>query len=95
MYITIMSTKRHDEDVSTWTTVVWTTLLTLVGFGFAFLRYMQFYHNFDAGTFNQLSRIERFIYRATGQWGLIAILLLMGFVGLFNAIIAYREVRRR
>ncbi|WPQ65655.1 hypothetical protein SIO70_12420 [Chitinophaga sancti] len=95
MYITIMSTKRHDEDASTWTTVVWTTLLTIIGFGFALLRYMQFYHSFDAGSFNRLSRVELFIYRATGQWGLIAIMLLMGFVGLFNAIIAFREVRRR
>ncbi|WP_343671931.1 hypothetical protein [Chitinophaga sp.] len=89
------SPKRHDEDASTWTTVVWTTLLTLVGFGFAILRYLQFYHDLDLGSFNRLSRVENFIYRATGQWGLIAILLLMGFVGLFNAIIAVREVRRR
>lgn len=85
---------RHDEDKSTWTTVVWTSLLTIIGFGFALLRYMQFYHNFDAGSFNRLSRIELFIFRATGQWGLIAIMLLMGIVGLFNVIIAVRDVRR-
>jgi hypothetical protein len=90
-----MSTSRHDEDRSTWTTVIWTTLLTIIGFGFALLRYLQFYHQFDAGTFNRLSRIELFIFRATGQWGLIIILLLMGFIGLFNAIIAVREARRR
>ena len=87
--------KNRQDEASSWTTVLWTSAVALIGFGFAVCRYLQFEYGFDVGTFNRLSRIELYIYRATGHWGIIIIFLIMGLLGLVQAIMAVRELRRK
>lgn len=85
-------TPKQKEPAS-WTTVIWMSVVALIGFSFALYRFLQFSQ--AAGELNtvRLTRIELYIYRATGHWGVIAVFLIMGIFGLYNAIINVRELR--
>jgi hypothetical protein len=73
---------------NTRTSFIWPLLLTIIGFGFAIWRYIQFS---QAEYMPQLSRLELFVYRAGGKWAVIGVLLLMGVVGLVGTIQRLRE----
>jgi hypothetical protein len=78
-------------QTSSWTQVVWSVVVTLIGFGFAIYRYLQF--SGAAGSI-RLSRLERPIYRLAGKWGLISVFVLMGVVGIYYTIRSYKLLKK-
>jgi hypothetical protein len=68
-------------------------VVALIGFGFAIVRLIQFTTLEHPLRGLRLTRIELYIYRATGHWGVIIIFLLMGIFGLYNAIKTSRSIR--
>ncbi|WP_149694768.1 hypothetical protein [Chitinophaga sp. CF418] len=87
-------TPKETEPAS-WTTVIWMLVVALIGFGFAIYRFLQFSETAGQLHAVRLTRIELYIYRATGHWGVIAIFIIMGVFGLYNAIINLRDLRSR
>ncbi|PWV49756.1 hypothetical protein [Chitinophaga sp. S165] len=83
----------EEKEPASWTTVIWMSVVALTGFGFAVYRFLQFSQ--AAGQLNtvRLTRIELYIYRATGEWGVIFVFIIMGVFGLYNAIINVRQLR--
>ncbi|SFE05222.1 hypothetical protein SAMN05518672_104280 [Chitinophaga sp. CF118] len=86
---------QNNEEESSWTTVLWTSIVALIGFGFAIYRYMQFSGMLATGDALRITRIELYIYRATGKWGIMAAFILMGIVGLYYTIYHIRAIRNR
>ena len=86
---------KNNEATSSWTTVIWMAVVALIGFGFAAYRYMQFSHLTEGADHLRITRIELYIYRATGPWGLVAVFLLMGLFGLYYTIWHIREINRK
>jgi hypothetical protein len=96
LYIVHMQTTPEqptpkEKEPASWTAAIWMSVVALIGFGFALYRFLQFSQ--AAGQLNavRLTRIELYIYRATGHWGVIAVFIIMGIFGLYNAIINVRE----
>ena len=83
---------ENNEEESSWMTVIWTSIITLIGFGFATYRYLQFA---DMVKMPRLTRIELYIYRATGKWGVVAAFVLMGIAGLYYTIYHVRAIRSK
>jgi hypothetical protein len=98
LYIVHMQTPPQqptpkEKEPASRTTVIWMSVVALIGFGFALYRFLQFSQ--AAGQLHdvRLTRIELYIYRATGHWGVIAVFVMMGIFGLYNAIINARQLR--
>jgi len=83
----------EEKEPVTRTAVVWMFVITLIGFGFAIYRFTQFYGATVPSQMGRLTRIELYIYRALGPWGVIAVFIIMGLYGLYNAIIGMRQLR--
>ena len=83
---------ENNEEESSWTSVIWTSIITLIGFGFAIYRYLQFSHMVQMP---RITRIELYIYRATGRWGVVAAFVLMGIVGLYYTIYHVRAMKKK
>ena len=77
------------------TTVIWMSVVALIGFSFAIYRFLQFSQAAGELQAVRLTRIELYIYRATGHWGIIAVFIIMGVFGLYNAITGIRDLRSR
>lgn len=92
MYIDKMPDENNEEE-STWTTVIWTSIVTLIGFGFAVYRYMQFSGMLHSQERPRITRIELYIYRATGQWGVVTVFVLMGVVGFYYTVYHIRAIK--
>ena len=92
LYIDDMMDENNEEE-STWTTVIWTSIVTLIGFGFAVYRYIQFSGMLHSLERPRITRIELYIYRAAGQWGVVAVFVLMGVVGLYYTIYHIRAIK--
>jgi hypothetical protein len=86
---------QNNEEESSWTTVIWTSVVTLIGFGFAIYRYLQFSGMLDSGESPRITRIELYIYRATGKWGVVAAFVLMGITGLYYTINHVRAIKNK
>lgn len=82
-----------ETDPASWTSVIWMLVVALIGFGFAIYRFLQFSQAAGQLKAVRLTRIELYIYRATGHWGVIAVFIIMGIFGLYNAIVNVRELR--
>ncbi|MCF6402698.1 hypothetical protein L3C95_10890 [Chitinophaga filiformis] len=85
----------NETEPASWTTVIWMSVVALIGFGFAVYRFLQFSEAGNQLHNVRLTRIELYIYRATGHWGVIAVFIIMGIFGLYNAIINIRDLRSR
>lgn len=83
----------EEKEPASRSTMIWMLIVALIGFGFAILRFIQFTTQEHPLRGIRLTRIELYIYRATGHWGVIVIFLLMGFFGLYNAIKTSRSLR--
>ena len=83
----------NEKEPTSWSTVIWMFVIALIGFGFAIVRLIQFTQLEHPLRGLRLTRIELYIYRATGQWGIIIIFVIMGVYGLYNAIKAYKAIR--
>jgi hypothetical protein len=70
-------------------------VVALIGFSFAIYRFLQFSEAGAELKTVRLSRIELYIYRSTGPWGVIAVFIIMGIFGLYNAITGIRGLRSR
>lgn len=86
---------ENNEEESSWTTVIWTSIVTLIGFGFAVYRYLQFSNMLHSGERPRITRIELYIYRGTGKWGVVAAFVLMGIVGLYYTISHIRAIKSK
>lgn len=95
MHINPEQPTSDEKEPASWSTVIWMLVISLIGFGFAITRFMQFTQQEHPLRGLRLTRIELYIYRATGQWGVIIIFIIMGIFGLYNAIKAFRSVRSR
>jgi hypothetical protein len=84
---------NNTEEEASWSAVLGWLAVTIIGFGFAVLRFLQFVMNVPINL--RLSRIERFIYNAFEPSPLIAVFVLMGFVGLYFTITSLRAVRKK
>jgi len=85
----------NGTEPASWTTVLWMSVVALIGFSFAVYRFLQF-SEAGAQLHNvRLTRIELYIYRGTGPWGVIAVFIVMGIFGLYNAIVNVRDLRSR
>lgn len=76
----------EEKEPASRSTLIWMIVVALIGFGFAIFRFIQFTTQEHPLRSVRLTRIELYIYRATGYWGVIVIFLLMGVFGLYNAI---------
>src|SRR5262245_9332063 len=85
-------TPKEKEPASR-TTVFWMSVIALIGFGFAIYRFLQFSEAAEQLKTIRLTRIELYIYRATGPWGVVVVFIIMGVFGLYNAIINVRQLR--
>lgn len=94
LYIDKMIDENNEEE-SSWTTVIWTVIVMLIGFGFATYRYLQFSGILHPTGVPRITRIELYIYRATGKWGLVAAFVLMGVVGLYYTVYHIRAIRSK
>lgn len=83
---------ENNEEESSWMTVIWTSIITLIGFGFAVYRYLQFV---DMVHMPRITRIELYIYRATGKWGVVTAFVLMGITGLYYTVYHVRAIKNR
>lgn len=87
---------NHSEtEPASWTTVFWMSVVALIGFSFAIYRFLQFSQAGAQLHTIRLTRIELYIYRGTGPWGVMAVFIVMGIFGLYNAIINVRDLRSR
>ena len=84
-----------ETEPASWTTVIWMSVVALIGFSFAIYRFLQFSQAAGELQAVRLTRIELYIYRATGHWGIIAVFIIMGVFGLYNAITGIRDLRSR
>lgn len=84
----------NKEEESTWTSVLWSLVTMVIGFGFAVYRYLQ-YAGITGNGHVRLSRIERVIYRGTGMWGVIISFIIMGLLGLYFSYDHYKNMKRR
>lgn len=87
-------TPKETEPAS-WTTVIWMSVVALIGFGFAIYRFVQFSQSAGQLKGVRLTRIELYIYRATGHWGVIVAFVIMGVFGLYSVIMNIRDLRSR
>lgn len=85
-------TPEQQPDTPSWSQVIWSAVVAAIGFGFAIYRYLQFS---GAAAELRLSRLERPLYRLAGKWGIITVFILMGIVGLYNAVKHYRNLRKQ
>lgn len=89
-----MNNLNHPEKNSasaSWSQVILSVAVAVIGFGFAVFRYLQFS---GLAADMRLSRIERPIYRLAGKWGIITIFILMGLTGVYYAIRYYKLLKK-
>jgi hypothetical protein len=86
-----LNNPNHNSETSSWSQVIWSAAVAVIGFGFAVFRYLQF-----AGLAGEvrLSRLERPLYRLTGKWGIVFVFILMGLTGLYYAIRYYKLLKK-
>jgi hypothetical protein len=84
-----------DKEESTWLTVLWSLGIMMIGTGFAICRYIQFFTHGDTGFNPRITRIELYIYRGVGPWGVVAAFSLMAVAGLYYTIYHYRAVTKK
>jgi hypothetical protein len=82
---------KNNPDTASWSQVILSVAVAVVGFGFAVFRYLQFS---GLAADLRLSRIERPIYRLTGKWGIIAVFILMGLTGVYYARRYYKLLQK-